>query len=104
MPEHMGRGGITMQQQEHGTVGGTGFPVENLDSVSLDNFELGNGDIWWVRSGGLIFGRGCVSGEGAGRRYHCQSAQARPLQKLFSGKVNRSGGLHLLGWRYDSPM
>jgi hypothetical protein len=26
------------------------------------------------------------------------------LQKLFSGKVNRSGGLHLLGWRYDSPL
>jgi hypothetical protein len=79
MPEHMGRGGITMQQQEHGTVGGTGFPVENLDSVSLDNFELGNGDIWWVRSGGLILGRGCVSGEGG---WTSQSLSKRPSPSI----------------------
>jgi len=27
------------------TVDGIGFPVENLDSVSLNNFELSTGDV-----------------------------------------------------------
>ena len=40
MPEHVGRGRKTVQQQQHRTVSGTGFPVENLESVSLNNFEL----------------------------------------------------------------
>jgi hypothetical protein len=46
MPEHVGRGRKTVQQQQHGAVSGTGFPVENLESVSLNNFELGGGNIW----------------------------------------------------------
>jgi len=48
MPEHVGRGRKTVQQQQHGTISRTGFPVEDLESVSLDSFELGSGDIWWV--------------------------------------------------------
>jgi hypothetical protein len=38
-----GKRWVTVQQQENRTVDGTGFPVENLDSVSLNNFELSSG-------------------------------------------------------------
>jgi hypothetical protein len=34
-----------VQQQEDRTVDGTGFRVENLDSVSLNNFEFSSGDV-----------------------------------------------------------